>query len=240
MTYIKKAPLFSLFWENSKINNRTIFKLAQSLNEDARTVHNIPQLIYPTEDLVLVMPKDELSQVMRKRESARFFSNRPITEKQLGSLFFAFSQKINNQRVVPSAGAKYPIETYAFLFNVKSKLKGNIVYYNSDKHSLSIVSKCPPWSEIKDVFGLELSNSPAVLFIFAAIANRTIDKYRERGGRFILIEAGIYAQNLSLRLIQENLGGVISGALKDDEVRKYLRLDNQDVLITLGFACGCI
>ncbi|BCX15465.1 MAG: hypothetical protein KatS3mg097_357 [Candidatus Parcubacteria bacterium] len=233
-----KADLFRLFWENSKLNKQTSLKLIKNLIEDARTFKTIPQIFYPSEDLFLKKPKDRLAYIMSQRKSTREFSSVPISEKQLGSLFYAFAQQNSTKRLLPSAGGKYPIEVFACLFNVKSKLNKKIVYYNADNHSLSIVTNCPEWNEIKEFFGLELEGEPAVFFIFVAIPERTVNKYGERGGRFILIETGLYAQSLGLRLANENIGGVISGALHDDEIKKLLKLQNTDALITLGFACG--
>lgn len=235
---IQNAELFSLFWENSKINKRTILKFAKKLGEDARTVRNIPQLFYSAENLSLTRPKDAMAQLMTKRQSKRSFNNTALSEKQLGSLFFAFTQKDTTSRLLPSAGGKYPIEVYAFLFNVKSKLNKKIVYYNPDNHSLSEIGECSSWAEIREQFGLELEEDPAIFFVFVAIPERTTEKYGERGGRFILIEVGHYTQNLALRLTAENLGGVLCGALHDDEIKKLLNLQNTNALITLGFACG--
>ncbi|OGY92580.1 MAG: hypothetical protein A3H70_00800 [Candidatus Komeilibacteria bacterium RIFCSPLOWO2_02_FULL_48_11] len=235
---IKNAELFSLFWENSKINKRTILKFAKKLDEDARTARSVSQIFYPTEDLLLSKPKDKIAQLMSERKSTRAFTNFAFSEKQLGSLFHAFRLKETTSRLLPSAGGKYPIEVYAFLFNVQGGLNKQITYYNPDSHSLSIVAKCPDWDEVKESFGLKLKGQPAVFFIFIAIPERTIDKYGERGGRFILTEAGHYAQNLALRLALEKLGGVISGALYDDEIKKLLNLQNTNALVTLGFACG--
>ncbi|MCX7928085.1 MAG: SagB/ThcOx family dehydrogenase [Patescibacteria group bacterium] len=237
---IKNGTLFSLFWENSKINKRNILTLAKRLDEDARTAKNVPQIFYPTEDLFLSRPRDNLSRLMCERKSSRSFSDVALSEKQLGSLFYAFAQRSKSTRLIPSAGGKYPIEVYAFLFNVRSKLNKKVVYYNADNHSLSVVAESCDWQKEQEFFGLNLDGVPAVFFVFVAIPERTIDKYGDRGGRFILIEVGHYAQNLALRLSLEKLGGVISGALRDDEVKRLLGLQNTNALITLGFACGNI
>lgn len=234
----KAGMIFQLFWENSKINKRNILKIAKRLDEDARVAKSIPQIFYPTEDLKLQKPKDFLARLMSKRKSTRSFSEKPVTEKQMGSLFYSFAQVQNGRRILPSAGGKYPIEVYAFLFNVKSKLNKNIVYYNVDNHSLSIVKKCPLWESAREQFGLYLEGMPAIFFIFVAIPRRTMDKYEERGGRFVLIETGIYAQSLALRVEFEDLCGVLSGALHDDDVKTTLGLENTDTIVTLGYACG--
>jgi SagB-type dehydrogenase family enzyme len=235
---IDEAPTFSLFWENSKLDKHSLEQLSKKLDEDAKTYKNIPQLFYPTEDLKLEKPDDELAKIFAKRESNRIFADYAITEKQLSSLFFSFSQKEKMTRVVPSAGGKYPVEVYTFLFNVKSKLNRKIVYYNSDYHSLSIVGDCGEWKDIKDDCGLWIDGNPSILFVFVGFADRVIDKYGERGGRFFMIEVGHYAQNLGLRIAQENLKGVEAGGLSDDRIKKYLKLERTKAMVALGFACG--
>ncbi len=237
--YFDDAELFHLFWENSKLNERTILRLAARIEQDARMTHELPQIFYPTEDLALPRPRDKVARQMARRKSVREFSGAPISEKQLGSLCYAFAaHKDGQRRMVPSAGGKYPIEVYACLFHVSSKLNEKIVYYNADAHSLSVVGKCPPWSKAQKVFGVQVAGEPAVGFVFVAVPERTLRKYGERGGRFILIEVGHYAQNLALRLAQEKLGGVLSGAVRDDAMKKLLGLERTGALITLGFVCG--
>jgi len=235
---IENAPLFNLFWENSKLNSRTIVRFRKQIDDESKAIQSIPQLLYPTGDLKLKRPKDRLARLMTARSSCRAFSNKPIDENQLGSLYFAFSQRDDVTRVLPSAGGKYPVEVYALLFNVRSKLNGNVVYYSADTHSLSVVGPCPSWDECKEGAGLELEGKPALMFVFTASPERATRKYGERGGRFILMEVGHYAQNLALRLAEEGLGGVISGGLHDDQVRNYLRLETTNCLVALGFACG--
>ena len=233
-----ESPTFDLFWENSKFNKYNALQLSNKLNEDARISKTIPQLFYPTEELQLKKPNDKLAKILDKRESKRKFSEYELTEKQLGSLFYGFSQKESMTRIIPSAGAKYPVEVYAFLFNVRGPLNKKVVYYNPDFHSLSIVNDCGSFQEVNEHCGLRVEGNPSVLFVFVGFVERVTKKYGERGGRFFLIEVGHYAQTLGLRIAQEKLCGVEVGGIYDDEMKKHLKLENTNALIGLGFACG--
>lgn len=233
----QEAPLFSLFWENSKLNKQTVRQLAIKLDQDARIVSNTSQLYYSSEEIPFKKPKDSLAKTMAGRKSVRTFSNKSLKEKQLGSLLYSFSQD-NESRLLPSAGAKYPVEVYGFLFNVQGNLNKTIVYYNSDKHSVSHVATCPSWEEFEKVMGTTLEGIPAVVFIFVGIPERVVKKYGERGGRFVLIEVGHYAQNLGLRLVQESLSGVELGGLYDNDVKRMLKLESTQAIISLGYAVG--
>jgi SagB-type dehydrogenase family enzyme len=236
---IKDAPLFALFWENSKFGRQDKLLLANMLAEDARTVSATPQLFYPTEDLKLEEHNSDLLRVMGKRESMRTFSPKPLSESELAALFSVFRQNHESyRRLLPSAGAKYPVEVFSMLFNVDSSLNGKTVYYNHDNHSLSVVTGCGAWDDVKRDCGLIVDGTPAVLFIFVGFAERVAKKYGERGGRFFLIEVGHYAQNLALAISDLNLAGVEAGGLYDDAIKERLQLSETGALIGLGLACG--
>lgn len=234
---IKIEP-FGLFWENSKLNKHNIGKLVKNIEIDARTYGDSARLEYPSEDLKLVAPYGKLARIIRRRKSERNFSQKAITERQLGSLFYSFAQKKDGTRMVPSAGGKYPIEVFAFLFTVKSRISGSVVYYNADNHTLSVIGKCPEWKSSKYCFSDNLNSMPSVFFVFAAFANRSMKKYGERGGRFVMIEAGQYVQNLSLMAESEGVCGVEIGSLYDEEIKKLLGIEKTDATICIGYACG--
>ena len=208
------------------------------MEHDSQEIKNIPQLFYPTEDLKMKKPNDGLAKVFNRRASDRSFSNYKIKKNQLSSLFYAFAQKGDMTRVLPSAGGKYPIEVFAFMFNAEGKVNKKVVYYNADNHSLSIVGNSPKWKEIRNDCGLWVDGEPSILFVFVGFPERVIDKYGERGGRFFLIEVGHYAQNLGLRIAKEKMKGVEAGGLYDESIKKLLKLEDTGAMIGLGFACG--
>jgi len=174
---------------------------------------------------------------MCKRYSERTYTGYNISEKQLSSLFSCFAE-INGRRLLPSGGSKYPIEVYAMLFHATGSLNEKIVYYNWDSHSLSVVSTCPKWNEVVGKSGLLIEGEPSIMFVFAAFPSRIISKYGERGGRFLLIEAGHYLQNLSLRVAFEKLKGVEAGGLFDEDIKAILGLHGTEAILTLGYVCG--
>ena len=229
------SPLFDLYWENTKLNDKNIMNFINNfINEEK----NDFRIEYPTIDLNLDLPKDKLYNIMKNRCSRRTFSNYQINKKQLSSLFSCFG-KIDNHRLISSAGAKYPIEVYAFCFNVKN-LNNKIVYYSYTDNSLSIVGNGINWNNIKPLTGAvdEISGEPSIMFVFVGFPSRVISKYGERGGRFLLIESGHYIQNLLLRVAYENMNCVELGGLYDDDIKKMLGLDETDAIITLGVICG--
>jgi SagB-type dehydrogenase family enzyme len=175
---------------------------------------------------------------MSTRTSGRRFGDRPLDAHELGSLFSAFAGRPGGSRTFPSAGSTYALEVYALLFNVRGDLRGSIVHYNADNHSLSRVGSAPSWRQCAERVNLELEGEPATLFLFVIVPERTTDKYGERGMRFTLLEAGHAAQNLSLRLAHEKLVGCEAGGLFDRWFKTVLGLTGTSAQIGLGLVCG--
>ncbi len=60
--------------------------------------------------------------------------------------------------------------------------------------------------------------------MITAVYERTTIKYRERGIRYVHMEAGHAAQNISLQAESLGLGTVMIGAFQDEAVMKALHL----------------
>ncbi len=234
----RRTPLADLYWKNSELNETTIRSFSRAIEEHAARAALVQTVAYPGPDVLLPLPKDGLFRCMGARRSGRRFSDRPLDGGELGSLFSAFAGRAGGSRTFPSAGSTYALEVYALLFNVRDDLRGSIVHYNADNHSLSRIGPAPSWSECAGRVNLELEGEPAALFLFVIVPERTTDKYGERGMRFTLLEAGHAAQNLSLRLVQEKLVGCEAGGLFDRWFKTVLGLTGSSAQIALGFVCG--
>lgn len=234
------APIFDLFWENSKFNRARMPVLRHRLDVDRATPGCVPQILYPGAETALPTPKDALANLMVARKSARAFSTKRLTLKQLGSLFHGFRMTSGNRRTLPSAGGKYPIEVFAMIYRAEGDLENHVVHYNPDTHSVTKTRTAPAWESLHDHLGLseEKTPAPAALFLFVAIDSRTTAKYGERGGRFILHEAGAYAQHLHLRATQENLGTYILGGLHDDVIIREAGLSPSNSKLASGMLVG--
>lgn len=235
-----KADLFNLYWENTKLNEKNIIQFVEGFGVGSgQAQDDYGDIRYPTLDLPMRLPKDRLFKLMCQRKSQREFNSYSLTRKQISSLFSGFAE-VNTRRLLPSAGAKYPIEVYAMIFHSDEMLKNKVVYYHYRENALSIIGESPPWKDLEKSTGLlmEGKGEPSILFLFVAFPERVTEKYAERGGRFLLIEAGHYLQNLSLRTVQEKLEGVELGGLFDDDIKKLLGLHNTSAMITLGMVCG--
>ena len=234
----RRTPVADLYWTNSELNLTTIQSFSRGIEEHAARAALERRVEYPGPDLRLRLPNDGLFRRMTARKSGRKFSDHPLDGGELGSLFAAFAGQRSGARTFPSAGSTYALEVYALLFNAPGDLRGSIVHYNPDNHSLSRVGAAPAWSDCAGRVNLELEGEPAALFLFVIVPERTTDKYGERGLRFTLLEAGHAAQNLALRLVEENLVGCEAGGLFDRWFKTVLGLNETSAQIGLGYACG--
>jgi SagB-type dehydrogenase family enzyme len=234
------APLFRLFWENSSLNARRAPAFAEQLLAFGRRAAAVPQLLHGAADVPLATPDDALFRTQARRASARRFAARPLSRTQLGRLFSAFAGHADGRRLLPSAGGRFPVEVFALLFSAEGDLDRSVVYYNCDRHSLSVAGACPPFESLADDLGIFRGEgaAPAACFLFTVIPRRTVEKYGERGGRFALIEVGHYAQNLGLRLAEDGLAGYELGGVREEPMRRLLGLGATDAMVALGHAVG--
>jgi SagB-type dehydrogenase family enzyme len=68
-----------------------------------------------------------------------------------------------------------------------------------------------------------ISLAPVTIAI-SGIFERSMLKYGERGVRYVFMEAGHAAQNIHLQAVSLNLGTVVIGAFRDDQVKSVLGL----------------
>ena len=143
-------------------------------------------------------------------------------------------------RPAPSAGGLYPLEIYLALADVEGAADG-VYHYNVLRHSLETIASELMVDEI-GAYLLEqhfLRDANAILFL-SAVFRRTLKKYGPRGYRYVLLEAGHVAQNISLLAVEHNLGVLSVGGFYDSKLNRTLDLDgrNEAVIycIALGFA----
>jgi SagB-type dehydrogenase family enzyme len=173
------------------------------------------------------MVRDEMSvrEAVARRRTVRRFSSRILRHEQLMGVLWAaqgITDSIRGLRAVPSAGALYPLEIYAFLGDraVVGMEKG-VYHYQPQQRDAVIVTKEDQRQDLAraSVSQMWIAQAPVSLVISAVYA-RTTGKYGKRGIRYADIEAGCAAQNVFLVAISLGLEAGIVGAFDDDRVRK--------------------
>ncbi len=171
-----------------------------------------------------------LYEALLRRKSLRRFLDTPISLENLSSLLWTSSGIQRREmgfafRTVPSAGALYPVESYVIAERIDGLERG-VYHYQVKSHQLEEL-KLGDFSEAiaRAALGQAMCAHAAAVVVFTAVFKRTVWKYRQRGYRYVYIEAGHMAQNLSLASISIGLGCCHAGALFDNEVNEIIGVD---------------
>jgi SagB-type dehydrogenase family enzyme len=172
-----------------------------------------------------------LEETIQRRRSIRNYTPQPLSQEELSRLLHA-AQGITDQyrgfRAAPSAGALYPIETYAVVHEVAG-LEPGLYHYAVAGHALEQLRIGNLRAELL-VAGIaqEMLAQAQACLVFSAVFQRARWKYRERTYRYALLEAGHIGQNLYLAATSMGLGACAAGAFLDDELNKLLGLDGEE------------
>lgn len=170
-----------------------------------------------------------VEEALSARRSVREYAEDSLTLEQISQLLWA-AQGLTSKwggRTTPSAGALYPLEIYLMAGEVKG-LKSGLYHYDPGKHQISLTQegdlreKLTPASLYQD----EILRAPATLII-TAVYERTMQKYGERGIRYVHMEVGSVGENIYLEAESLKLGTVFIGAFDDERVKKVLGITEE-------------
>jgi len=235
-TMLKGNKLSSLYHENTKI-----FFVDE--NEDIRYFSDLFEKIhfktYPRFENV-ELPHNlhdvdlNIESAIENRRSVREFNEKICLSLEEVSKLLLYSSGIlfnetNNwdksRRAYPSAGARYPLETYLISLNIEG-LEPGIYHYNVKSHSLELI-RVGVFAE--EVVSLSCNQTwiekSSMVLITSAIFPRNQIKYDERGYRYIFLEAGHLMQNIYLMASALKLGCCSIGGFLDDEINNLLDID---------------
>jgi SagB-type dehydrogenase family enzyme len=193
---------------------------------------------------VLTMP---IGVALAERASCRQFGSQPLTAKQLSPLLKAAygvygeasaGNTHQRERPVPSAGGRYPLEIYLLLWNVEG-IRSGTYHYEPLQHTLEYLHTDPPRARIPLLFlNQPYLGDAAALVVLTGIVDRQLDRYRDRGYRYLLIEAGHVAQNFGLVAAAIGVGSLSLGGFMDDSVAALLDLQQDCEVALYGVALG--
>jgi len=159
------------------------------------------------------------------RRSERNFRADPLSLSQIAQLVFSAQGKNHRKyRVIPSAGATFPLDVY-LLFSEGGVhgVEAGIYHYIVDDHVL-FKHRVGDYRARLYEAGLK---QPCILkapvnFVLTGEFSRTRRIYGDRAVQYVNQEIGHAGQNISLVAISLGLGSVMVGAFKDDEVIRVL------------------
>jgi len=180
--------------------------------------------------------RSPIERVIEKRRTRRKFTGKGISTRQLARILisaYGITTKEGTEagahllRACPSAGALYPLEIYPVILHSKD-LQAGLYHYNIDNHGIELLAKGALRDKIEaNLLGVELMPGADVALLVTSILERTLAKYGERGYRFILIEIGHLAQNVSLVCEAMKLNAVCIGGFYEDGLADLLSTDRR-------------
>ncbi len=132
------------------------------------------------------------------------------------------------RRFYPSGGARYPLEVYLLIQRVEDVEVG-IYHYNVKEHQLELLTADKSEIEkLKEGLLYPWSRDAAVAFFVTAVWERNFIKYKDRGYRIALMEAGHLGQNLALTAAALGIGCCNSVGFHNERINQVLDIENED------------
>lgn len=203
---------------------------------------------FPTITLPDTTYESDLFTCLRKRETRRDFSGASLSPEEYSALLQYGTGIVPGaerspdgrfRRAHPSAGIRFPIETYAVVFHGDEQIPSGLYHYDIRHHRLvSLWDQQLSAADAPSFMRAPWIDNAAVMLVHTAVFWRTQFKYGERGYRYALIEAGHISQNM--HLVAEALGikCCALGGTNDTEIEKLLDIDGNTESIVYATALG--
>jgi len=189
------------------------------------------------------LPKADLWRTLRERRSHRRFADLPLSQQDLMLLLWA-AQGITQPgawalRTAPSAGALYPVETYALAAHVEG-LKPGVYHWELPAERLAGVEARDDVAVAAQMacLGQDMVGAAPATFVWSALWARSAQKYGDRALRYAYLDAGHLAQNLHLAATALGLGACMIGAFLDDEMNALVGVDGQEEAVIYAACVG--
>lgn len=188
-----------------------------------------------------MLPGTSFKKTLYLRNSCRIFSSVPLSLYQLSSiLYYSAGLKFYKsaylaQKFYPSAGRRYPLETYFISLN--TELPKGLYHYYIKTHKLEKLLRIDKFDKSR-YFGQEWIDKAGCILIITAIFKRNTVKYGDRGYRHIMVEAGHLSQNIYLISPLLNIGCCAIGGYIDDNLHRLLDIDGISEAVVYVLALG--
>jgi SagB-type dehydrogenase family enzyme len=169
---------------------------------------------------------------LQQRHSVREYGTAGISLAELSQLLWAADGATAAApglvlRTAPSAGGLYPIETYVAAHHVDG-LPAGIWHYDVFEHALYEVRAGDQRLAVaRAALDQPIAFDAAAVFLWSAVFARSTWKYRQRGYRYVYMEAGHIAQNVALAAVGMGLATCQIAALYDAEANGLVGADGQ-------------
>ena len=165
---------------------------------------------------MLDLPEREVSSfsaLLEDRCSRRSYDDSPLTFQELADILWAaqgirgFRKDGATLRTAPSAGARHPLELYAFV-NAVEGLSPGLYHYLALENKLEPLGSRPDQAErlTHALCGQAFAGRAPVCLVWTAVPYRTEWRYDDKAGKYALLDAGHSCQNVYLACEERKLG----------------------------------
>ena len=124
---------------------------------------------------------------------------------------------------------------------VGKEVADEVYRYMVEGHSLELLRRGDFEAEAVDAAaGQEWIRGSAAVFVWTAVFERTTSRYKDRGYRYVFLDAGHIAENLYLAVEALGLGMTAIAALMDDAVNAIVGADGTDESVVYMAALGAL
>jgi len=181
---------------------------------------------------------------LASRESVRTYGKRPINRAELERFLATTARAYAHVQVpglgttslrnYPSGGARYPLEIYPVVLNVRS-LAAGLYHYHPFHHRLEFLGResrviAALRHVVREKMGRPSADStePAVLFVITAVFSRTCWKYEGIPLQLVLQETGALYQTMYMAAAVMRLAGCAVGAFPERAMSEVLALGDDE------------
>lgn len=166
--------------------------------------------------------------LLNERYTVRGYKSKALPINEISYILWtAYGLKRGGGRVVPSAGGTYPLDIYLSCGDIEikegDKIPSGVYLYIPEKHQLNIVKTGDLRKNIANasLSQMWMAEAPCMIIVTCEY-ERITHRYRDRGIRYAIMEAGNVSQNISLSCFYRGLGCGIVGAFNDELVKNIL------------------
>lgn len=168
--------------------------------------------------------------LLQQRRSVRSYADRDVTIDELAQVLWATDGMTRTAgevafRTTPSAGGLFPLETYVAAHRIDG-LQPGVWHYDVRRHALDPVLLDDVRRPVaRAALDQDIASAAAAVLLWSVVFARTTWKYRQRGYRYMYMEAGHAAQNAALAAVALGLSTCQIAALYDDEANALVGAD---------------
>lgn len=235
------------------VENLTSFYHKLSKEKIKSLLREVDELKYNGRHIRLSrFPNSQFCKLIGRRRTIRDFDEqKTISFQALSELLYSAygvseKTKISGvkvlKRVVPSAGALYPLHLFCIILKKIENVYPGVYYLNKKNTTLHLtkIHEISDYRTLKEfiVNHEEIIKRASVLLVIACNFRRISQKYSNRGYLYGLLEAGHVAQNIYLYCTAENLAVVEVGGFNDKILSEFLKLNYPQIAPIICFLIG--